>query len=485
MTKARDLANFNPTNITDTGTEGTRVASGTTAQRGSTAGQFRFNSTTGLAEYYTGTAFKAIDSPPTVSSIDVTEVDSQAGGNQTIVITGSGFNSGATVTFVGASGTDINASTVTVDSNTQITAVAPKSSFLNAQEPYGVKVENVSGLSATLASQINVDSNPIWSTASGQIGGNLFESETVNTSATATDSDGDTIVYSVQSGSLPSGLSLNTSSGAITGTAGNVSADTTSSFTLRATANSKTADRAFNIIIKNDLATVVDFFGDSSGKSLYRFESDGTDSGGVSNMSFGHPSISNNHTFPTGKIGNGVKKLRGGSYGFIGNRSYSSFSVFMWSKFENIYATGSDLTFKGIFGHQSAGQLILSQLNSNMYLGIYNSGGTSSYSNGNGVDTSRHVANNASTISNNTWYHIGYTASGSNTKLYVNGVEGRSFSEATNLSDGNGSLYLGTASSQLGNATYDTEGTFDNLRIFNKQLSQSEITSLYNFESTR
>ena len=45
MTKARDLANFNPTNISDTGTEGTKVASGTTAQRGTTAGQIRFNST--------------------------------------------------------------------------------------------------------------------------------------------------------------------------------------------------------------------------------------------------------------------------------------------------------------------------------------------------------------------------------------------------------------------------------------------------------
>jgi hypothetical protein len=75
----------------------------------------------------TGTAFKAIDAPPTVSSIDVTEVDSQAGGNQTIVITGGNFQSGAIVNFVGASGTDFNASTVTVDSATQITAVAPKS----------------------------------------------------------------------------------------------------------------------------------------------------------------------------------------------------------------------------------------------------------------------------------------------------------------------------------------------------------------------
>jgi hypothetical protein len=93
MTKARTIADLGTgfVNISDTGTEGTKVASGTTAQRGSTAGQIRFNSTTGLAEYYTGTAFKSIDAPPTISSIDVTEVDSQAGGNQTIVITGGNF----------------------------------------------------------------------------------------------------------------------------------------------------------------------------------------------------------------------------------------------------------------------------------------------------------------------------------------------------------------------------------------------------------
>ena len=262
MTKARDLSKLLSTsngkiagenldvsfeNITDTGTEGTRVASGTSAQRGSTAGQLRFNTTTGLAEYYTGTAFKSIDAPPTVSSIDVTEVDSQAGGNQTIVITGDNFQSGATVTFVGNSGTDFNASTVTIDSVTQITVVAPKASFLNAQEPYGVKVQNTSGLSATLSSQINVDTSPSWSTASGSLG-TFSNYETVNVSVTATDVDGDTVAYSVQSGSLPTGLSLNSSTGAITGTVGAVTSATTSNFTLRATANTKTSDRAFSMV---------------------------------------------------------------------------------------------------------------------------------------------------------------------------------------------------------------------------------------------
>ena len=251
MTKARDIADFKFENITDTGTEGTKVASGTTAQRGSTTGQIRFNSTTGLAEYYTGTEFKSIDAPPTISSIDVTEVDSQAGGNQTIVITGSGFASGATVTFIGNSGTDFNASTVTVDSNTQITAVAPKASFLNAQEPYGVKVTNVSGLSATLASQINVDSSPSWSTASGTLATIQEDATGTHATVSATDPDGDTIVYSETGGTVLStnNFTLNSSTGAISGDPVDVSGATTHTFTLRATAGSKTADRSFNIIV--------------------------------------------------------------------------------------------------------------------------------------------------------------------------------------------------------------------------------------------
>lgn len=263
MTKARDISKLLSTangkiagenldvsfeNITDTGTEGTKVATGTTAQRGSTAGQIRFNSTTGLAEYYDGSQFKSIDSPPTISSIDVTEVDSNAGGNQTIVITGGNFASGATVTFIGNSGTDFDASTVTVDSVSQITAVAPKSSFLNAQEPYGVKVVNISGLSATLASQINVDTSPSWQTASGNIG-SVEEGSSANFTVSATDPDGDTVSYSETTSVLSgTGLTLNSSTGAITGTANSVSGDTTDTFTLRATANSKTADRQFNII---------------------------------------------------------------------------------------------------------------------------------------------------------------------------------------------------------------------------------------------
>ena len=147
MTRARDLSKLLSTsngkieggnldvsfeNITDTGTEGTRVATGTTAQRGSTAGQLRFNTTTGLAEYYDGTSFRSIDSPPTISSISpTTETDA----NANIVITGSNFSSGATVLFIGDDGTEYSSPSVTVNSATQITATTPASALTVANEP--------------------------------------------------------------------------------------------------------------------------------------------------------------------------------------------------------------------------------------------------------------------------------------------------------------------------------------------------------------
>lgn len=260
-----NLRDFTGKNRVMTGTSGTKIQSGTTGERVDDTGRLRFNTTIGLMEYYTGSQWKAIDAPPTVSSIDDTEVDSLAGGDQTIVITGSGFNTGATVTFVGASGTDFNATSTTVNSSTQITAVAPKSSFLNAQEPYGVKVTNTSGLSNTLANQINVDNDPSWTTSAGSIG-TVSEGSSVSITVTASDPEGDTIAYAETGGSVLAGkgLAINSSTGVISGTAGSPSGlSETISFTIRATAGGKTADRTFTITINAS-----NYFGDGSDGDL-------------------------------------------------------------------------------------------------------------------------------------------------------------------------------------------------------------------------
>ena len=263
MTKARDIADFKFEDIVDTGTEGTKVASGTTAERGSTAGQLRFNTTTGLAEYYTGTEFKAIDTPPLITSVDVTNVETDLGGTQTFVITGSLFNGSATLKFRDNGGTLITPDTTTVNSSSQITVTKTRSSFSNANEPYDLIVTNPSGLEATLDDAINVDNSPVWQTASGSLG-TVFDSTRGSASFTvsATDSDGDTIAYSLQSGSLPAGASLNSSTGVITGFSA-VGSDTTSNFTLRATTNSKTADRAFSIVVSSPVTQTFNYTGAS------------------------------------------------------------------------------------------------------------------------------------------------------------------------------------------------------------------------------
>tara|TARA_B100001250_G_scaffold205044_1_gene176034 strand:+ start:20844 stop:22424 length:1581 start_codon:yes stop_codon:yes gene_type:complete len=244
------------TNIVDQGTEGTKVATGTTGQRGSTTGQWRYNSTTGKFEGRNASTFVELNLAPTVTSVDDGEVDSAGGGNQTIVITGTGFTSGSIASFVGSSAS-FDAATTTINSATQITAVAPKASFLNAQEPYKVKVTAANGLAGTSASGlINVDNAPTWTTGSGTVATILDSATGTHATLAASDAEGDTVAYTETGATnlASAGFSLNSSTGAITGDPNNVTASTTVSFTGRATAGGKTADRSFNIIVNPPLA---------------------------------------------------------------------------------------------------------------------------------------------------------------------------------------------------------------------------------------
>jgi len=254
MTKARDIADFKFENIVDTGTEGTRVATGTSAQRGSTQGQIRFNSTTGLAEYFDGSQFKSIDAPPTISSILPTTATTA---NENITITGSNFSTGATVKFVGNDGTEYASPSVTRNSNTEIVAQTPTSVLTVANEPYDVIVTNQSGLSGTLADALDAGSSPAFTVASGTLG-NLNDFDRAGSNLTtigATDADGQSVTISLKSGSsLPTGLTLN-SNGTFSGTASAVVSDTTTTFTVEASDGVNINERQYSITVKAPVAT--------------------------------------------------------------------------------------------------------------------------------------------------------------------------------------------------------------------------------------
>ena len=255
MSKNRTIANLGTgfVNITDTGTEGTKVASGTTAQRGSTAGQFRFNTTTNLAEYYTGTDFKSIDTAPTISSISPT---TQSGANANVVITGNGFATGATVKFIGTDGTQYNSPSVTVNSATQITATTPSSPLPASKEPYDIRVTNQSNLFGTLDDALDAGGVPAWTTASGNLGSIADNATGTHFTLAATDPDGTAVTFTESGGNLSgAGLSLS-SAGVISGDPNDVSNPTTVSFDVNANSGNDSTLRSFNIIISKPTITV-------------------------------------------------------------------------------------------------------------------------------------------------------------------------------------------------------------------------------------
>src|SRR5210317_420328 len=251
MTKARDIADFKFENIVDTGTEGTKVASGTTAQRGSTAGQFRFNSTTGKFEGRTTSGFVSLEATPIVSSVNVSSItQKQIDDGFDLVITGENFNSGDVAKFIANDDTEFTSPTTTVNSPTQITARIT-SNIDATKEPYKVSITSAGGLTGTLSSAFNIDASPVWTTSAGNIG-SLDEGTSANITVSATDAEGDAITYAETGGSVLSGAGFSMSSGGvITGTAPTVSGSATYTFNARATSGTNFTDRTFNIIVSD------------------------------------------------------------------------------------------------------------------------------------------------------------------------------------------------------------------------------------------
>jgi hypothetical protein len=255
FTKEEAIQNSTPSAVSDktnTSTGYFDLPAGTTAERPASpaTGMLRFNTQLDQLEQYTTDGWKGISAPPTITNTDTTVIDADLS-TQTIVITGQNFDVGATGLLVDANNNTKLPTTSTRDSSSQITIVYSGGDVLDSSvpDPLTVKVINGSGLSGLLEGQLNINATPVWNTAAGSI---LTTSDrsAASTSVSASDLDsGDTITYTVTSGALPSGMSLNSSTGSITGTPNDVSGNTTSNFTITADDGTEQIPRAFNATI--------------------------------------------------------------------------------------------------------------------------------------------------------------------------------------------------------------------------------------------
>ena len=178
--------------------------------------------------------------------------------NDTTTVTGGNFATNVAVYFVGSDNIEIPAKTIVRSSTTQLIIGRPDV-FATNLGTYKVVVENP-GITRPTGSSVHILNNaitagtsPNWTTSADL--GTFFFGSSVSTSIIATDTENTDIDYSLISGSLPTGLSLNQETGAITGTI--TAATGTYSFTIRAVdTGGNTVDRQFSI---SALAPIVAF----------------------------------------------------------------------------------------------------------------------------------------------------------------------------------------------------------------------------------
>ena len=257
-----DLRDFTGKNRKFTGTAGIRVSdegSGS-GDRVNEKGRLRFNDVTDLLEYYNGTDWKSIDAPPVVNSFAIDggsnvtsgSVDNEGGGTVTFAVNGALFDTtGANVTMVGT-GETLSPVSLTRNNANLLTAVFTEADFDVSNSPYTLKVTNGSGLSAEIQEAVTADQTTPTFTNAADTTFNIFDMNRGSVSIAADDLVGASgaSAYAIQSGTLPSGLSLNTTTGVISGSTSAVGTDTTSTFTIRATGDDATADRQFKITLK-------------------------------------------------------------------------------------------------------------------------------------------------------------------------------------------------------------------------------------------
>ena len=187
---------------------------------------------------------------PTVSSISPSTITNDA---TSITLTGTNFVNGCHVEAISSTGAIFTPNSVSFTNATTVVA----NFTIGTDGTYFIRVENPDGLAVRSSSALlTVSDAPTWSTAAGSLGSvaaGASVSLDVDASSDSTVAFSETTSVLTSNSDTPAStmnLTLNSSTGAITGTAPSPTSETTYNFTLRATdAEAQTADRAFSITI--------------------------------------------------------------------------------------------------------------------------------------------------------------------------------------------------------------------------------------------
>src|SRR6056300_664489 len=203
-------------------------------------------------------------------------------------------------------------------------------------------------------------------------------------------------------------------------------------------------------------ASTTDIFDDGSGVALYKFKEGAKDTGGVN-----------------GYIGAGGVFNGSSSYTTINSTSTTPFDAssedFSISAWINVSSFQNDACIISKWGPTSTNQSYFFGFNGsadNTKLIVYEKSGSTT-----------HVINSTSTtITTGSWFHVAYVRNSTQTIIYINGVA-ETFSNTNTINSGNSQPII--VGRQEGYPSTSFNGKIDQMRLFNKALSSSEITTLY------
>ena len=141
--------------------------------------------------------------------------------DDTATVVGGNFGTATTIQFVSGA-TELEAKNIVLTNGTSLVVTRPDN-LVEDDAPYDLRAINTGITPPTgsnahiLAGTVTAGSDPTWVTAPDLTAGTINVAY-AGVTLEATDSDGTVVSYTITSGSLPTGLSLNTSTGAISGT---------------------------------------------------------------------------------------------------------------------------------------------------------------------------------------------------------------------------------------------------------------------------
>lgn len=174
--------------------------------------------------------------------------------NDTTTLVGGNFASNVAVYFVGSDNVEIPAKSIVRTSSSELIVTRPDT-FSTQLGTYKVVVENP-GVTRPTGSSLHILNNaitagttPNWTT--GTTLPEIGKSFAYTTTLVATDSEGTDIDYSVLSGTLPSGITLNNETGVLSGTYTGSDFNTTNLVIRAVDTGGNTVDRTFRLFSLN------------------------------------------------------------------------------------------------------------------------------------------------------------------------------------------------------------------------------------------